>query len=59
MTRERWLSERRADPWFNRAKREGYPSRAAYKLKHIQKLYSIITPGDVVVELGAAPGGML
>ncbi len=41
------------------AKKEGYPSRAAYKLKHIQRQYSIIGPGDVVVELGAAPGGML
>lgn len=59
MTRERWLSERRADPWHRRAKIEGYPSRAAYKLKHIQRLYSLIKPGDVVVELGAAPGGML
>ncbi|MEM0481877.1 MAG: RlmE family RNA methyltransferase [Nitrososphaerota archaeon] len=59
MTRGRWLSERRADPWVRLARREGYPSRAAYKLKHIQRLYSIISPGDVVVELGAAPGGML
>ncbi|GBC70649.1 Ribosomal RNA large subunit methyltransferase E [Candidatus Calditenuaceae archaeon HR02] len=59
MARNRWLAERRADPWVRMAKREGYPSRAAYKLKHIQRLYSIISPGDVVVELGAAPGGML
>ncbi|MEM1966348.1 MAG: RlmE family RNA methyltransferase [Nitrososphaerota archaeon] len=59
MARGRWLSERRADPWVKRAKREGYPSRAAYKLKHIQELYSLIGLGDIVVELGAAPGGML
>lgn len=59
MTRERWLAERRADPWLKQAKREGYPSRAAYKLKHIQSLYSPIRRGDIVVELGAAPGGML
>ncbi|MCS7145573.1 MAG: RlmE family RNA methyltransferase [Nitrososphaerota archaeon] len=59
MARGRWFSERRADPWHRRAKIEGYPSRAAYKLKHIQRLYSIIRPGDLVVELGAAPGGML
>ncbi len=59
MTRARWLAERRDDPWIRRAKREGYPSRAAYKLKHIQSRYRVLQTGDIVVELGAAPGGML
>jgi len=59
VTKERWLAERRADPWLRMAKAEGYPSRAAYKLKHIQRLYKLIHQGDFVVELGAAPGGML
>jgi 23S rRNA (uridine2552-2'-O)-methyltransferase len=59
VTRERWLAERRDDPWIKRAKREGYPSRAAYKLKHIQSRYRVLHTGDIVVELGAAPGGML
>ena len=38
---------------------EGYPSRAAYKLLYIQKKYNIIKEGDIVVDLGSAPGGML
>lgn len=40
------------------AKDEGYPSRAAYKLIHVQKKYDLIHRGDTVVDLGAAPGGM-
>jgi 23S rRNA (uridine2552-2'-O)-methyltransferase len=48
-----------SDPWYRRAKMEGYPSRAAYKLLYIQKKYNIIREGDVVVDLGSAPGGML
>jgi 23S rRNA (uridine2552-2'-O)-methyltransferase len=59
MTKGRWLAERRDDPWVRRARREGYPSRAAYKLKYIQSRYGLIRPGDVVIDLGAAPGGML
>ena len=39
------------------AKREGYRSRAAYKLEEIADKYGLLKPGDVVVDLGAAPGG--
>ncbi|HWO42558.1 MAG TPA: RlmE family RNA methyltransferase [Candidatus Eisenbacteria bacterium] len=47
------------DAYFEKAKREGYRSRAAYKLLELQKRFRIIHPGDRVVDLGAAPGGWL
>ena len=55
----RWLRERRKDHYYRMAKRRGLRSRAAYKLMQIQKKYRLISPGDVVVDLGAAPGGWL
>ena len=59
VTKERWLAERRSDPWHRKAKEEGYPSRAAYKLIFIQQKYHVIKRGDLVVDLGSWPGGML
>jgi 23S rRNA (uridine2552-2'-O)-methyltransferase len=59
VTKERWLAERRSDPWHRKAKEEGYPSRAAYKLIFIQQKYRVIKRGDLVVNLGSWPGGML
>ncbi|MCS7094534.1 MAG: RlmE family RNA methyltransferase [Thaumarchaeota archaeon] len=59
MSKARWLSERRDDPWHKRAKVEGYPSRAAYKLLYIQKRYRVLRRGDRVVDIGSWPGGML
>ncbi|MEW5937187.1 MAG: RlmE family RNA methyltransferase [Candidatus Thermoplasmatota archaeon] len=53
----RWLRERRADPYYKRAKREHYASRAAYKLMQIDNRFRLIYPGNVVLDLGAAPGG--
>jgi 23S rRNA (uridine2552-2'-O)-methyltransferase len=53
----RWLERQLNDPYVAAAKREGYRSRAAYKLKEIDDKYSFLHPGDVVVDLGAAPGG--
>jgi 23S rRNA (uridine2552-2'-O)-methyltransferase len=47
------------DHYYNKAKQEGYRSRAAYKLKQLDESASLIRPGDVVVDLGAAPGGWL
>jgi 23S rRNA (uridine2552-2'-O)-methyltransferase len=47
------------DHWYNKAKQEGYRSRAAYKLKQLDVAASLIDAGDVVVDLGAAPGGWL
>lgn len=53
----RWLERQLNDPYVAAAKREGYRSRAAYKLKEIDEKYKLLHPGDVVVDLGAAPGG--
>ncbi len=47
------------DTYFKRAKREGYRSRAAYKLLELNQRFHLIKPGDHVVDLGAAPGGWL
>lgn len=51
--------KKRQDHYYQRAKSEGYRSRASYKLLQIQKSYNIIRRGDIVVDLGAAPGGWL
>lgn len=53
----KWLRERSKDAWYRMAKREGWRSRAAYKLIQINDRYKVIYPGDHVVDLGAAPGG--
>ncbi len=52
-----WLERQLNDPYVAQAKREGYRSRAAYKLSEIADKYGLLQPGDVVVDLGAAPGG--
>jgi 23S rRNA (uridine2552-2'-O)-methyltransferase len=49
----------RKDAFYQRAKREGYRSRAAYKLLELQKRARILRRGQVVVDLGAWPGGWL
>lgn len=53
----RWLKEHFQDEYVRRAQREGYRSRAVYKLAEIQEKYQLIKPGMAVVDLGAAPGG--
>ncbi len=52
-----WLRERRRDHYYRMAKEQGYRSRAAYKLMQMDRKFRIFRKGDVVVELGAAPGG--
>lgn len=52
-----WLERQINDPYVARAKREGYRSRAAYKLIEIDDKYRFLKPGARVVDLGAAPGG--
>ena len=47
------------DTYFRRAKREGYRSRAAYKLLELNRRFHLIKPGDYIVDVGAAPGGWL
>lgn len=53
----RWLAEHFDDQYVKRAQEEGYRSRAVYKLKEIDDKYRLIRPGQVIVDLGAAPGG--
>ncbi len=55
--RTHWRRKQRTDKYFRRAKEEGYRARSAYKLKQIQQKYHIISRGDTVIDLGAAPGG--
>jgi 23S rRNA (uridine2552-2'-O)-methyltransferase len=52
-----WLERQLNDPYVLQAKRDGYRSRAAYKLKEIDDKYKLLKPGMAVIDLGAAPGG--
>jgi 23S rRNA (uridine2552-2'-O)-methyltransferase len=52
-----WLERQLNDPYVARAKREGYRSRAAFKLTEIDDKHHVLKPGARVVDLGAAPGG--
>jgi 23S rRNA (uridine2552-2'-O)-methyltransferase len=54
---QRWLERQLNDPYVARAKREGYRSRAAYKLLEMDEKHHLLKPGQRVVDLGAAPGG--
>jgi 23S rRNA (uridine2552-2'-O)-methyltransferase len=53
----RWLQEHASDPYVKRAHREGWRSRAVFKLEQIQRADKLLRPGMIVVDLGAAPGG--
>lgn len=55
-TSKAWLREFHNDPYVKRAQREGYPSRAAYKLLEIQDKDHLLRPGMRVLDIGAAPG---
>jgi 23S rRNA (uridine2552-2'-O)-methyltransferase len=57
LSSQKWLERQLNDPYVARAKREGYRSRAAYKLLEIDDKYHLLKPGQRVVDLGAAPGG--
>ena len=54
---KRWLERQLNDPYVREAKRQGYRSRAAFKLKEIDERFSLLKLGQCVVDLGAAPGG--
>jgi 23S rRNA (uridine2552-2'-O)-methyltransferase len=56
-TSKAWLREHVSDAYVQRARHEGYRSRAAYKLQEIARSDRLIAPGMTVVDLGAAPGG--
>lgn len=51
-----WLHDHLNDPYVKLANKEGYRARAAYKLKEIDETLHLIRPGQVVVDLGCAPG---
>jgi 23S rRNA (uridine2552-2'-O)-methyltransferase len=53
----RWLREHFDDPFVQRARQEGWRSRAAFKLQEIDRAERLVFPGAVIVDLGAAPGG--
>ncbi|BBE10231.1 ribosomal RNA large subunit methyltransferase j [Mycoavidus cysteinexigens] len=51
-----WLHDHINDPYVKLAQREGYRARAAFKLKEIDEQDKLIRPGQLIVDLGAAPG---
>ncbi|MDP6343855.1 MAG: RlmE family RNA methyltransferase [Alphaproteobacteria bacterium] len=53
----RWLQRQLNDPYVAAARREGYRSRAAYKLLQLDERFRFLKPGLTAVDLGAAPGG--
>jgi 23S rRNA (uridine2552-2'-O)-methyltransferase len=54
-----WIRERKKEHYYKKAKEENYRSRATYKLAETINKYKFIKYGDVVVDLGAAPGGWI
>lgn len=54
---KKWLRERSKDAWYKLAKKEGWRTRASFKLIQLDERHHIIHEGDRVVDLGAAPGG--
>ncbi|SFQ85945.1 23S rRNA (uridine2552-2'-O)-methyltransferase [Halopseudomonas formosensis] len=56
-TSKGWLKEHFDDPYVKKAQKDGYRSRASYKLLEIQEKDRLLRPGMTVVDLGAAPGG--
>jgi 23S rRNA (uridine2552-2'-O)-methyltransferase len=57
LSSQKWLERQLNDPYVARAKREGYRSRAAFKLLEIDEKHHILKPSQRIVDLGAAPGG--
>ncbi len=53
----RWLKEHVNDPFVKQAQKDGYRSRASYKLKELSDKDKLIRPGMLVIDLGSAPGG--
>lgn len=58
-SQQRWLERQLNDPYVARAKRDGWRSRAAFKLIEIDDKVRLLKPGQRIVDLGAAPGGWL
>lgn len=56
---KRWLTDRKRDYYYRKAKQLNYRSRAAFKLIQIDRRFHLFREGDTVIDLGAAPGGWL
>lgn len=56
-SKKAWLQRHVTDPYVRQARRQGYRSRAAFKLLQINEKEKLLRPGGVVLDLGAAPGG--
>jgi 23S rRNA (uridine2552-2'-O)-methyltransferase len=59
LSSSRWLTRQLSDPYVQRAQKEGYRSRAAYKLLEIDQKLGLLKPGRRVFDVGSAPGGWL
>ena len=55
----RWLHERKTEHYYNKAKEEGYRSRASYKLKQLNEEFGFFDGAKRILDMGAAPGGWL
>jgi len=55
-SQRKWLERQQKDIYVKKARKEGYRSRAAYKLIEIQEKYKILKQGQLILDLGAAPG---
>jgi 23S rRNA (uridine2552-2'-O)-methyltransferase len=54
-----WVKAHKREYYYRKAKEEKYRSRASYKLLQVIEKYQLIKPSDIVVDLGAAPGGWM
>jgi 23S rRNA (uridine2552-2'-O)-methyltransferase len=54
---KRWQREKRRDPFWRKAKREGYRARSAFKLLELDDKFHVLGPNKAVIDLGASPGG--
>jgi len=57
MSSVQWIKRQLADPWSEKARAEGWRSRAAFKFMEIDDRFNLVKSGSRVVDLGAAPGG--
>jgi len=54
---KRWYQEKKHEHFYKEAKKVGYRARSAFKLKQIQKRFNVLKEDNIVIDLGAAPGG--
>jgi 23S rRNA (uridine2552-2'-O)-methyltransferase len=57
MSSIQWIKRQLADPWSERARAEGWRSRAAFKFSEIDDRFHLVKKGSRIIDLGAAPGG--